>query len=193
MADQTMAELFDEYENVKYESKPAKKMRKKISKVLVLNEMEQQKAKGIKENLKTVFSFIKSGNPTLPDFKGTEVVSRSFEGDQEVKKTIEEMSLFEKIISVPACIILLPIVALKMGINTVKLAKWMLEKKELVEELEKNGLLDNVKEYAEEDKKRYENLNTQEYMDHLLAKEDFHYNELMDEMSEEIHGKGKAA
>ena len=35
MADKSMSELIDEYEKVKYTSTPAKKMRKKIRKVLV--------------------------------------------------------------------------------------------------------------------------------------------------------------
>ena len=79
-----------------------------------------------------------------------------------------------------------------MGINTLTLAKWLLEKKSLKEELEREGLLDNIIAYATEDKNNNSELSEQEYIDHLRDGNK-NYNELMDDMSEEVQKKGRAA
>lgn len=182
MEDKTMTGLIADYENAKYQSPAAKEMRKKITKVLVLTELEKEKAKGIRANLKAALSFVNSGYPRIP----------TFDGQEDFKKTVEESNVLEKIVVIPGCIILLPIIALKMGINTLTLAKWLLEKKSLKEELEREGLLDNIIAYATEDKNNNSELSEQEYIDHLRDGNK-NYNELMDDMSEEVQKKGRAA
>ena len=183
MADESMSELINEYDNIKYSSKPAKKMRKKISKVLVLNEMEQRMAGGFRTDLKAALEFIKSETPigNISDVKDESVSEKNID---KILNKVQNLGffLFALLFSLP-----------KMGYNASKLVVWMLQKPEIIERLKQEGLYDSIIEYAKSDKEKYKDLNDQEYLDHLFGKEPYRYNDLMDEMSDKINGKGRAA
>ena len=165
----------NDYERVKFNSKPAKKAKKIIKKALVLNELERKKAEGIRGRISGVLEFIKSGSPKLPRFTGK---GGFFD-------TFANAEVFHKIIMVPALILYLPLVAAKMGINTAKLAKLMLDKKEILNDLKAQHLDDNIERFANQERTKY---SKEGYIEHLQDNKTGEFNDLIDEMSKEISG-----
>lgn len=178
-----MGNILEEYDKTKYNSMSAKKAKKIIRKAIVLNELEREKAKGIRKNVASVLKFINSGSPKLPKFTGKE----------DFEETLNNSNLAEKIAAIPICILFIPIIALKMGINSIKLARWMKQKPEILGALKDQGLLDNIEKFANKKRKDYNDNEHQEYIEHVLEDHRIfpnEYNELIDEMSAESRNRG---
>ena len=158
-------------------NRASNKVKKTIRKALVLNEMEKEKAKGIIRGFKSVLSFLNSGEPKLPLFRR----------DEDMDETFKE-KFVRKLIEFPLSILYLPFVAIKMGVNAVKLKKWLKQKHELFSNLKTQELFDNIDEFSDSQKQYFHLDNFGEYVDHVLSEHKNYpseYNNLVEGMSEE--------
>ena len=174
-----MGHLLNKIENSKFKRRPTKKATKMIRKTLALNELEEAKAKGIRENVGAVFAFLNSGYPKLP----------ILENDDDLDKKLGNSNFVQRLVELPISIVFLPLVAIKMGINTVKLASWLKQKPELVSTLKHQHLYDNIVNFSKEQKEYFNIESEAEYFDHILDEHSpfvSEYNDLIEGMTEEF-------
>ena len=154
------------------------KIKKVIRKAIVLNELEKERAKGIRRGISSVFAFLNSGEPKLPILRD----------DSDLDQTLGE-KFIKKLIELPISLLMLPLVAMKMGINAAKLKKWLNEKYEINHTLKTQQLFDNIERFTNEQKKFFHMENPNKYIDHVLS--DYRqfpgeYNELINGMADEF-------
>jgi hypothetical protein len=176
--DENMGKLLNKIESSKFKKRPTNKVKKMIRKTLALNELEKAKAAGIRSNISSVFAFLNSGEPKLPLLRD----------DSDLESELGT-KFVQKLAEVPLSILFLPLVAIKMGINAVKLTKWLKQKPELFRGLETQHLLDNIQRFSDEQKEYFKIDSLSEYFDHILDNHSVfpsEYNDLIEGMTEEF-------
>jgi hypothetical protein len=176
--DENMGKLLNKIESSKFKKRPTNKVKKMIRKTLALNELEKAKAAGIRSKISSVFAFLNSGEPKLPLLRD----------DSDLESELGT-KFVQKLAEVPLSILFLPLVAIKVGINAVKLTKWLKQKPELFRGLETQHLLDNIQRFSDEQKEYFKIDSLSAYFDHILDNHSVfpsEYNDLIEGMTEEF-------